>query len=136
MLFVGFLLYFLFGKWIRLTHMFQDARVFQTHNRKVNKKTALEIILTCNILGVMFSPGSHRQFYATFYYSLPFLIDMNKDLTTWMKCVMFMVIDSGYYMSGMTIVNAVCIWVVFALILITLIQKPRPSIYYTHVKQE
>ena len=91
---------------------------------------------TCPLIAIMFSPGSHKQFYIWFYYLLPFLLDLNERMSVLQKCFIFMLIDYGYAIPGSRMINSICIWIGFATILVTLIMKRRPQIYEEHTKTE
>ena len=84
---LGFLVIFLLFKWTGqgdsqksvpwAARFFKDIRLFPMtfERRTVDPYYALLIILTSNFIGMVFSRGTHQQFYAWYSFSFPFLLD-------------------------------------------------------------
>jgi len=78
-----FLLVFLVTKWTNLTSIFEEVGVYPISRiwtdlfvrRELNQYKCLLIMFTSNLIGMMFSRGTHQQFYSWYSYSFPFLAD-------------------------------------------------------------
>mmetsp|Transcript_2963 Transcript_2963/g.5010 ORF Transcript_2963/g.5010 Transcript_2963/m.5010 type:complete len:159 (+) Transcript_2963:789-1265(+) len=79
---MGFLLIFLFFKWTSSKEpvsFLKEVRVLPSplswEKRKLNPYNTLLILTTSNFIGMVFSRGTHQQFYAWYSFSFPFLVD-------------------------------------------------------------
>lgn len=84
------LIFLLFAKWLKSTEQFKGVKEFVLgvleetrvwpidiyEVKKLNPYNTLLILYSCNIVGIIFSPGSHRQFFAWYYYCLPLLLNI------------------------------------------------------------
>jgi alpha-1,3-mannosyltransferase len=79
-----FLVAFLIFKWTDgPLNLLQDVRILPLQNlvndlstrRELNQYKSLLILFTSNFIGMMFSRGTHQQFYSWYSYSFPFLAD-------------------------------------------------------------
>ena len=78
---LGFLIIFLIFKWTdsygNPITLFRDVRLWPLtfEVRKMNKYNVFLVITSCNFIGMVFSRGTHQQFYAWYSFSFPFLVD-------------------------------------------------------------
>lgn len=79
----GGLLFFLLFKWTDfelcnfIPKLFSEVRLWPLsfEHRPLNNYNTFLIILSSNYIGMVFSRGTHQQFYAWYSFSFPFLVD-------------------------------------------------------------
>lgn len=81
---LSFLVIFLVFKWTRFDFfftIFQQVRLFDFSGkkRKMSPYVIMLILCTSNFIGMVFSRGTHQQFYAWYSFSFPFLLSACSD---------------------------------------------------------
>jgi hypothetical protein len=124
---------FLFFKWVNIKTFLKDIRVFPiwfADKKTLNPYNTVLILFTCNIIGIICSRGSHRQFYCSFYFTLPFLLDVLENIPMPIKYLLFFSIDTAYLSVGyLNAVTSIGIWATLYPILIFLLSLERQKIY-------
>lgn len=109
------LLYFLFMKWTDYKKFLYEVRILPLNEltnaprRSMNPYKCVLILFSCNFLGCVMSPASHRQFFLWYSFSLPFLVD-TVDIPLFIKMALCYFVDAGFYYTGGHLHHSVQCW--------------------------
>lgn len=129
LLLIAFFFYMLLCKWTNMKSFFKDIRLIngqQFVKKSLNPYNTFLIMSSSAFIAIVFSKGSHRQYYLWYYFVLPFLLDLNEDVPMIVKYILFFIIDFSYaYIYYVHDYCSIACWIVFVSIMNYIIMKPR-----------
>lgn len=143
LLHLSFLLIFLVFKWTRFDFflsLFDQVRLLDFSGRKriLNPHTTMLILCTSNFIGMVFSRGTHQQFYAWYSFSFPFLLSACSD-TFGPLGQLAILLTLEFSWSSPKPFNALqghALNVAHGLILLGLLLRPREPTYLGEVRDQ
>jgi alpha-1,3-mannosyltransferase len=96
---LSFLMIFLFCKWTNWKQFLKEIRLSpMTHGFNMpHPFNTVAILFICNYIGIIFSIGSHRQFYIWYSFTIPFLINSLRQFPLYSKFIIFFCFEYGYW---------------------------------------